>query len=133
LRAPSGNLPLKFSEVEPSNQPIKTVEVVVSRSEYLQAVGNEHLLATIRLVPILKNQYASSTSPEYRLFGVRDGSAYQLLGLQNADIILAANDYVIFESQNFPKFLTLLRDEKSGSITIRREGVLMLIKVRFSE
>jgi len=133
MRTLGGNSPLKFSEVSPSTQPLKSVEIVVSRAEYLKAVGNEHLLATIRLVPILKSQYASSSSPEYRLFGVRDGSAYHLLGLQNADIIIAANDYIIFESQNFPKFLTLLKDEKEGTITVRREGNMMLLKVRFSE
>lgn len=125
--------PTKFSHVAGIMQSPEAQDVVLSRADYRAAVANEQLLSNIRLVPVLKSQYASSSLPEYRIFGIRDGSPYALIGLRNADIIIAANDYIIYQSTDFPRFLTLLQNEPSGTVMVRRGGGARLLKISFTE
>jgi len=85
------------------------------------------------LIPILKGQsYEGDQTPEYRIFGVKTQSVYQLLGLENADVIVSAHGFVIRDPRVFPEYVALLKVQPSGSIEIRRgsKNLLLAIKIK---
>ena len=63
----------------------------------------------VRLVPTLQNDSGVLQGPpEYRVFEVKKGSVYDALGLQNADILVAADDYIIRSTIVFTEFVKLI-------------------------
>lgn len=90
-------------------------------------------LYSVRVVPILKGDTMSDDLPEYRLFGIEPHSAYWVLGLRNADILVGADDYVIYDSRAFPKFIELLSKQNEGTVEIRRDGKPLLFKYSITD
>jgi type II secretory pathway component PulC len=84
----------------------------------------------IRLVPVYES-VASRLSYEHRVFDVKPSSIYALLGIQNSDIIVAADGYLIKEPRRFIEYIQLLPRENEASIEIRRAGEPRLLKYSF--
>lgn len=122
-----------ITNMRPAPPPdLRTVSVTVERSELQKALGRTDLHGRVRLVPILRPESEKIPYPEYRLFDVREGSAYALLGLQNADVLVAADGYVLKDPQTFPIFVQLLRGQPGGKIEIVRGGEPILMEYRFA-
>jgi general secretion pathway protein C len=87
----------------------------------------------VRLVELLRGKDELVAGyPEYRIFGIRPDSVYSLLGLENADVIIAANGYIIDSPGKFPKYVSLLSEEKGGEVIIRRGGELLELRYLLS-
>lgn len=84
----------------------------------------------IRLVPVFQT-VSSTESYEYRIFDIARSSVYGLLGLENSDIVVAVNRYLIKNPAQFPAFVQLLANENEATIEIRRGGEARLHKYAF--
>ena len=56
---------------------------------------------------------------------------YGLIGLENGDVIVAANRYLIKNPAQFPAFVQLLASQNEATIEIRRGGEARLHKYIF--
>jgi type II secretory pathway component PulC len=111
-----------------------TVEVEerrVSRTLFRGAVSNNYLLERVRAIQLLKTDNLGDGLPEYRIFDIKEGSPYDLVGMKNADVLVGLNDYPIDEASKIPKFMYLLQGENSGLIEVRRQGKPILLKISF--
>jgi type II secretory pathway component PulC len=109
-------------------------EIVIARQELVRRLRERGVADGVRLIPILKGQsYEGDTTPEYRIFGVKSQSAYQLLGLENADVIVSAHGFVIRDPRVFPEYVALLKVQPSGSIEIRRGGRSILLAITIKD
>ena len=87
----------------------------------------------LRLVPVFRRETAGGGIPEYRLFDVGQDTPYGLLGLQTADVLVAANEYLIYDPDGFRKYIKLLGAESAVSLEVIRGGRSMLLRTTFSE
>lgn len=118
---------LHYSEFRP-NESARIVEVQVKRSQMLEVLKNQNLNRA-RLVPVFSHDGPAS----YRLFDVQPGSVFSMLGLSNADMVLAADDFVISSWTQFFEFLSVLPQEKEANIRIRRAGEIVLLNIKVLE
>jgi general secretion pathway protein C len=99
------------------------VPMELERAEFKKLLAQNGSLRGIRFVPILHGKDEPSPGyPEYRVFGINPGSVYAKMGLENADILIAANGYVFDNPGKFPQYVSLLAEEQSGFVNIRRSG-----------
>lgn len=90
---------------------------LVARSQHSGGVN------ALRLVQVYARGQVEGAPPRYRIFGVRRGSIYELLGLSTADVLLAAEGRVIYETDGFTAYvLSYLPNQSRASIDIMREG-----------
>lgn len=109
-------------------------EMTVPRSEFVKRLRERGTVDGLRPVAILKGQsYEVQAFPEYRLFGIKKGSVYELLGLQNADILVSAQGFIIRDSRIFPEYIALLKNQPAAEIEIRRNDRPLLLKVAFKD
>jgi type II secretory pathway component PulC len=109
-------------------------EIVITRQELVRRLQESGVADGVRLIPILKGQsYEGDNTPEYRIFGVKNQSVYQLLGLENADVIVSAHGFVIRDPRVFPEYVALLKVQPSGSIEIRRGGRSLLLVITIKD
>lgn len=87
----------------------------------------------IRVVPILKAPATIAITPEYRLFEISPGSAYSIIGLQNTDILLAAEDYPIVEPEKFPVYMKFLQGQDKAKLLIKRGDEPLVLLINFTE
>ena len=127
-------------KVAPEGQPrilpseIARKEIVVPRAELVRRLKERGVADGVRLIPILKGQsYEGDATPEYRIFGVKGQGVYQLLGLENADVIVSAHGFVIRDPRVFPEYVMLLKGQPSGSIEIRRGGSSLLLAITIKD
>lgn len=122
--------PPKFiDDIRPIPPALKEVSFAIQRRDLEGALEREGE-APPRLVPVYASVSARE-SFEYRIFDLKPSSPYALLGLQNSDIIVAANRYLIRRPEQFYSFVQLLRGENEASIEIRRGGEGKLFKYSF--
>jgi type II secretory pathway component PulC len=70
--------------------------------------------------------------PEYRLFDIRSQSVYDLLGIQSADVLVAAHGFIVYDPNSFPTYaLSFISQVEKPSIEIKRAGVPMLLNYEF--
>lgn len=120
------------SRILPSD--IAKKEMSVPRSEFVKRLREQGTVDGVRLIPILKGQsYEVHAFPEHRLFGVKKGSVYELLGLQNADVIVSAQGFIIRDPRIFPEYVALLKNQPEAVIEIRREGRPLLLTVAIKD
>lgn len=124
-------LPVKLSSVRPSLPGTKVVELEIPRDVYIEALSNQKALQRLRLVPLLRSAQFASPIPEYRLFDIEEGSAPAVLGLRNSDVLISANDFILYDAQKFKAYLMLLRNENNAEIEIRRGEEHLLFKYLF--
>lgn len=124
-------------EAEPSRVKIPAKEAIVQdiqvpMSDLRLALGNELKTAQIRAVEVFQNSSGViQYYPNFRLFDIQDGSVYELLGLKNADILVAINQRALVSPQIIGQIVRLLPNERDVSFEIIRSGKSMLLKAKF--
>jgi type II secretory pathway component PulC len=107
----------------------RRVPMVIDRGELQTRIAKGQLLRAVRLVPLLRGGGTSTIPyPEYRLFGIKEGSVYSLLGLRNTDVLVAADGFIIRDPGVFPAFVELLGTQPTGSIEIMRHDEPILFE-----
>lgn len=114
---------------------LQTVPVTVRYDEFRKAESNPDV-NRMRVVRIVTSPSAAGAgdelNPEYRLFDIQKGGVAQVLGLENADVLVAANGYVVYHPDQFMRYLAGLPVEGGTFIELRRNGKPMLLKYTFS-
>ncbi len=126
---PRPNEPKRIEEIRPIPPALRVTSYTLQRRD-LQSTLSKGADNTIRLVPIYES-VASRQSYEYRVFDVRPGSVYSLLGLENSDIVVAADGYLIKKPEQFVLYVQLLAKQNEANIEIRRGGEPRLLKYSF--
>lgn len=121
--------PRFIDDVRPIPPSLKVISYTIQRRS-LQDALTRIRENPIRLVPVFQS-VSSTDSYEYRVFDINQDGVYALLGLENADIIVAANRYLIRNPAQFPSFVQLLAAENEAQIEIRRDGEARLHKYSF--
>jgi hypothetical protein len=123
--------PLTYSKL--LGGPAQNVEKrVISKAKLLDLSMRGGSFNELRLVQIFRRG-TTEAFPEYRVFEVRKSGIYDYIGLQSGDVLLAANDYPIFDPDGFRLFTTrYLAEMKKSSINIVREGVAILIELEIT-
>ena len=109
---------------------VVTVKMAVDRMRYRQSLINAEV-NSVRVIEIFqrKAKQEASTYPMYRLFAVKKGAAYDILGLKDGDIIVSAAGYVIQDGSQFKNYINVLEDVYDNSkkdkpnIEILRDGI----------
>lgn len=121
---------VKFiDDIRPIAPALKTVSFNIQRADLIERLTkiNER---PVRLVPVYQS-VSSTESYEYRLFDITAGGVYDLLGLENSDIVVALNRYLIKNPGQFQAFVQLLAAENEATIEIRRGGEARLHRYSF--
>jgi type II secretory pathway component PulC len=121
--------PKFIEDVRPIPPVLKAISFTIQRRD-LQDALTRIKENPIRLVPVFQS-VSPTDSYEYRIFDISQDGVYALLGLENSDILVAANRYLIKKPAQFPAFVQLLANEKEASIEIRRGGESRLHKYVF--
>jgi len=124
--------PVKIDELRQAPVSRETVELAVPRREFAAAVDRTKANDRLRLVPVFRRESGGrGMLPEYRLFDVGRDTPYALIGLATADILVAADEYLVYEPEGFRRYVKLLGNEKSVSIEVVRDGRPLLLKTTF--
>ena len=118
----------------PAGQTVRVVEV--SRKAFQAAIARGGDVNRLRMVPVFRGpQDSAGTSlPEYRLFDVRPHSVFALVKLEEADILVAAHNFIVYEANSFPTYvLKFLPELADASIEVRRMGAPLLLQYKFIE
>lgn len=95
----------------------------IPRASYKAALDKGGDVNRVRLVQVFSGaRDPSAEEPQWRIFDVRPGSVCELLGIRNADVILAANGHMFRDSGKFAAYLALIAAEKNAQIQLRRDG-----------
>lgn len=121
--------PKFIDEIRPITPSLKVISYTIQRRD-LQDALTKIKENPIRLVPVYQS-VSSTESYEYRIFDINQSGVYSLLGLENSDIIVAANRYLIKNPAQFPAFIQLLGSENEATIEIRRGGEARLLRYSF--
>lgn len=118
--------PKRIEEIRPNPPIFKSYSLTIQRRDFKSQLGRvgEN---TIRLVPV----FQSAVNPEsfvHRVFDVRPKSVYTLMGLQNADILVAVDGYLVKKPEQFVSYVELLQNEDSSTIEILRGGESILLR-----
>lgn len=123
--------PLLFSQ-QPGGGHQKVEEISISKKKFISSLTQGDGVNDVRLVEVYRRE--RKQFPQYRIFDIRKGSPYQLLGLEDGDIILAADDHIIYEPAGFRTFVVqYLRSRPTASLTVSRGGVTALRRYTFVE
>lgn len=122
---------VRLSELAAVGQPHRESSVSINRKDYLEALGKRGLLRRVRIVEVFAKAEDSGKVPEYRFFDIHPESAYALLGLANADILMAADDYVVFDPDQFRAYVEVVAKQPGGFIQVRRAGEVLVLRFRF--
>lgn len=117
----------KIRGILPPN--VQIVERNVYRKEYVDRVDNGGAFNNARFVEVYGR--IGAIGPEYRFFNVQPESIYASLGIENADVLVAANGYFVPSREVFWQYLILLKNEKKAEIELVRNGQPLLMKINF--
>ena len=121
--------PKRIEEVRPNPPTFKSISLSIQRhdlKELLSRRGDN----SIRLVPVFTTPTASE-SYVYRLFDVKPRGVYALLGLQNSDLVMAVDGFLIKRPEQFVAYTELLQNEDSSTIEVQRNGEAILLRLNF--
>jgi len=121
--------PKFIEDIRPIPPALKVNSFTIQRRD-LQAAIARMADTPIRLVPVYQT-VSSTESYEYRVFDVTPDSVYALMGIENSDILVAVDRYLVKNPAQFPAFVRLLGNENEASIEMRRGGEARLIKYSF--
>jgi len=120
-------------EVAPS--PLaKTEEITIDRAKYLEAL-NSSSLNTLRVIELYSTAGEISAGKDhtlYRVFDVKPGSVYAMLGLANADIVSSANGLSINNPSKVGLFAEYVVYDNDATLEIFRGGKAILFKYHFT-
>lgn len=111
----------------------RTIKVELVREEYQKMLEVEGSANDARLVQIFHRGEAEEELKEYRLLDVRPNSVYDLLKLRQADVLIAADGFVVPNPQVFWNYLRLIARFEVASIEIRRGGTPILLEYSFKK
>ena len=114
---------------KPPAKGITEITIEIPKDRYSQYLQRGESLNRVRLVPVYSR---GGSSGEFRIFDVKQGSVFDILGIENLDIVVAANGFVIPGGNVFWQYLVMMADMPDGSIEIRRNGIPFLLKYKFS-
>ena len=124
----------RLSVLRPESVNLHPKEIVIARSRIKKALADDASIEKLRVVQIFSRVSANGNSlPRYRLFDIDPDSIYQLLGLQNADILVGVNDRVVVNPDIFKVVVRYFIDEKDPQIEIERGGTPLLFKYSITE
>lgn len=109
----------------------RQIKKSISRKEYWQAIEKGGDINRARLVEVFHRDRDPGVRPEYRLFDIREGSVYDLIGLKPLDILISANDYSVPSGSHFWQYLQLLRFANDATVEINRDGRPMVFNYSF--
>jgi membrane-associated protease RseP (regulator of RpoE activity) len=121
--------PRRIEEIRPNPPLFKSISLTLQRRDFVSQLGRRGD-NTIRLVPV----FQSAVSPEsyvYRVFDVKPKSVYTLLGLQNSDIIVAVDGFLVRKPEQFVAYTQLLQNEDASTVEIQRSGEAILLRYTF--
>lgn len=127
--SPVAKSPKFIDDIRPIAPALRVISYTIQRRD-LQDALTRISENPIRLVPVFQT-VSSVESFEYRVFDISRDSVYGLLGLENSDIVVAANRYLVKNPAQFPAFVQLLAGENEANIEIRRGGEARLHKYTF--
>ena len=117
------DLPKFFSQAV--GLPRHTREVVVHLDESKLLRILQHPNANqVRVVETLSN----GGPPSHRLFDIQRGGVFDLLKLKNADVLLAVNDYIVYDAQRFAAFPQFIPVDRRASVLVQRGRDVVLYK-----
>jgi len=118
-----------------STPPERNTQIIPIRLEDLRRAQSNTDINRLRILKITMaaNEAASQDPiPQYRIFDVREDSVGELLGIENADVLVAANGYIVYHPDQFMRYLASLPISTGTFIEIRREGRPLLLKYEFA-
>ncbi len=121
---------LKIDQVRPKGESIQEELVEVDKKMYQQVIHGGGSYTKARMVEVFTRESQNGVK-EYRLFGIQPGSLYDLLGLRNVDILVAANGYIVPEQGVFWTYLQIIPNQKDAFIEIKRAGKSMILRYKF--
>jgi|688.fasta_scaffold736240_2 type II secretory pathway component PulC len=122
----SSQQPKRIEEIRPNPPIFKSYSLTIQRRDFKSQLGRAGE-NTIRLVPV----FQSAVNPEsfvHRVFDVRPKSIYTLMGIKNADILVAVDGYLVKKPEQFVSYVELLQNEDSSTIEILRGGESILLR-----
>lgn len=126
--------PVLLSQVRPVADNLERVTLSIRKADLKAAIERGEAVNTIRMIRLFRRGGPGPYQfPEYRLFDIQAGSVFTLLGLQNADVLVALNDYVLYDPTKFPVYVRLLQNETDAQIEIRRGEQPVLLQYQFLE
>lgn len=118
--------PKRIEDIRPNPPIFKSYSLTIQRKDFKSQLGRTGE-NTIRLVPV----FQSAVNPEsfvHRVFDVRPKSVYTLMGIQNADILVAVDGFLVKKPEQFVSYVELLQNEDSSTIEILRGGESILLR-----
>jgi len=123
----SNSAPTKLPE---NYKPHESISKDLSKAKLERMLKSSPELNRIRMVEVFRK---GGVVPEYRLFEINQKGVYSYLGLEDRDVLVAADDFIIYDRNGFPKFVYLLPGEKQASILVRREDREIMYRYTISE
>lgn len=109
---------------------VRKIRLEIPRPKLITALQQEVLIDRLRVVEMYSS-HDGVRFPLYHLFDVHPKSVFALLGLQNADVLVAANERYLKNKDVFKQYVRLLRDEKEAEIEIIRSAEPILYQYKF--
>lgn len=123
---------VRLSQIRGEDTAAKSYRVKMSRKVIERAL--EHgSVEDIRIVRIQRSMQslAQIDVPEYRIFSLRERGPYRTLGLKNGDVLVAVEDYIVFDPWRFKRYVQMLPSQESAQIQIRRYGRPVILNYTF--
>lgn len=126
--------PARLDPQKPPRPGTPEQSITVSRSALQRSLSQRLYNDQLRIVQVYRrNEEFANIAPEYRLFQVHPQSAYALLGLQEADVLVAASGYIIQTPELFREYVRLLPQEQNAMIEVRRLADPLVLRYVFKE
>ena len=127
----SGSVLIDSVRVKPADS--HEITLTVPFSTLRQAQASVDLNSPMRVVKLVlsASQSGGEAIPQYRLFDVRKGSVGDVLGLQTADVLVAANGYLVYHPDQFKRYLMSIPVPSGTFIEIRRDGRPLVLRYKF--
>ena len=109
---------------------IRVIENIVKRDQYENALKFGGNLNRIRL-PEIYVRGLEGNEKQYRFFDVKPNSVYEMLGIENADVLVSVEGYMVPNQEGFYGYISLLHKEKMSNIEVLRNGAPLLLKNTF--
>ncbi len=125
-------VPVKLDSLRGAPPPgMKQIEKIVDRKAYSKLIQTEGDLNSARLVEVFNRNKEGAGPQEFRILDVQRGSAYEFIGLQNADVIVATDGYVVPDQSMFWNYMLLIQSFEEAKIELRRDNNPTMLRVIF--
>jgi hypothetical protein len=130
LGGSEGQGPVRYSGLKGANDGRDEKVLTLSKSKFKGLTSEYSSFSALRLIQVFDSM-AEDRFPRYRVFGITPQSVWHYMGLENADVLLAAHDYVVFNPGQFFRYVQVLPQEEEGFVELQRLGKPVLIRYRW--